>query len=602
MPIKLFCVLSLALTAIAVAAEASGPTVRIDTPMPPPEWALLERELLRANSVACEEFYSRYFDDRGYLLCVERWGGNDGPDDAIENCNDWPILHALGAPDRILELYKKAWEGHLRQYTEARTTQVPFARDGMYYREFPVMMDWLHNGEGLTVFNLQGLSDPKDERFRVRVRRYAEFYLGGDPQAPNYDPERKIIRSLLNGSRGPLLRKATAVDWAGDPIAGAERFKLLHGERDYADMLAHFKDYNDVIGDHPSNLASTSLALNAYMLTHEERYRDWLLTYVDAWVDRTERNGGIIPSNIGLDGTIGGATDGKWYGGVYGWAFSVEVPQTGEIAHRQTIGLGVLGFLNAHFLTGDERYLEAWGGMIDAVNSNAKRIDGKRQYPHKYGDEGWYAFRPSKWSQGAMEIWYASMAESHRERLSGDGWIAYLEGRDPDYPARSLRRGLERIRDRVHAMRQDETTPDTRLADNPMAYNPATTTAMVELTLGGLHPGHRGDILRTRFRYFDPVLRRAGLPRDVAALVSRLSPDDADLTLVNIHQTETRELLVQTGSYGEHRCVRVVNGRSVVLVDGRAFRVRLEPGCGAKLRVDVERYAMRPSLAFPWDR
>ena len=23
------------------------------------------------------------FDERGYLLCVERWGGDDGPDDAI---------------------------------------------------------------------------------------------------------------------------------------------------------------------------------------------------------------------------------------------------------------------------------------------------------------------------------------------------------------------------------------------------------------------------------------------------------------------------------------------------------------------------------------
>lgn len=103
----------------------------IDSPMPPPNWALLERELIRANTAACQEFFARYFDERGYLLCVERWGGDDGPDDAIENCNDWPILHALGAPDVVLEMYKKAWEGHLRQYTQAKTSQVPFARDGM---------------------------------------------------------------------------------------------------------------------------------------------------------------------------------------------------------------------------------------------------------------------------------------------------------------------------------------------------------------------------------------------------------------------------------------------------------------------------------------
>src|SRR5437762_11353950 len=74
-------------------------TLSVRTPMSPPAWALLERELLRANAAACREFSERYFDERGYLRCVERWGGDDGPDDAMENCTDWPLLHALGAPD-----------------------------------------------------------------------------------------------------------------------------------------------------------------------------------------------------------------------------------------------------------------------------------------------------------------------------------------------------------------------------------------------------------------------------------------------------------------------------------------------------------------------
>ena len=202
----------LALVLWPVAAPAVGPALAIETPMPPPEWALLQRELLRANAAACEEYFARYFDERGYLLCVERWGGDDGPDDAIENCNDWPILHALGGADHVRELYLRAWEGHLRQYTLARTTRVPFARDGMYYKEFPVMFDWLHHAEGLTVFQMQGLSDPHDARFLPRARRFAGFYLNEDPGAANYDPEHKIIRSMFNGSRGPLLRKATALD------------------------------------------------------------------------------------------------------------------------------------------------------------------------------------------------------------------------------------------------------------------------------------------------------------------------------------------------------------------------------------------------------
>src|SRR4029077_11626107 len=224
-----------------------------------------------------------------------------------------------GGSDTILRLYEKAWEGHLRQYTLARTREVEFARDGMYYKEFPVMFDWLHNAEGLTVFNLQGLSDPGDARFRQRARRYAGFYLNEDPDAPNYDPKHKIIKSMFNGSKGPLLRKATALDWAGDPIEIGNRFKLGHGERHYDEMVAHFKDYNDIIGDHPQNMLATVLAANAYMLAHEPKYKQWLLEYVDAWLERMRANGGIIPTNIGLDGKIGAAAGGKWYGGGYGW-------------------------------------------------------------------------------------------------------------------------------------------------------------------------------------------------------------------------------------------------------------------------------------------
>ena len=160
------------------------------------------------------------------------------------------------------------------------------------------------------------------------MTRFAGFYLNDDPGAPNYDPKVKIIRSLFNGSRGPLLRKATALDWAGDPIEVEHRFRPGHGEQSYEQMLEHFKDYNDIVGDSPMNLAATILALNAYMLTHENRYKTWILEYVEAWRQRMIANGGIIPSNIGLDGKIGGACDGKWYGGVYGWGFTVIDPST----------------------------------------------------------------------------------------------------------------------------------------------------------------------------------------------------------------------------------------------------------------------------------
>ena len=57
---------------------AGGPAkpLTINTPLSPPAWALLQRQLLHANSKACREFYAKYFDERGWLLCVERWGGD----------------------------------------------------------------------------------------------------------------------------------------------------------------------------------------------------------------------------------------------------------------------------------------------------------------------------------------------------------------------------------------------------------------------------------------------------------------------------------------------------------------------------------------------
>jgi hypothetical protein len=53
------------------------------------------------------------------------------------------------------------------------------------------------------------------------MKRFAGLYMNEDPEAPNYDPEKKIIRSIWNGSKGPMLRKATVYDWVGDPVREA---------------------------------------------------------------------------------------------------------------------------------------------------------------------------------------------------------------------------------------------------------------------------------------------------------------------------------------------------------------------------------------------
>ena len=587
-------------------AASSQATIHIDTPMPPPPWALQQRELIRANTTACRQFFEKYFDDRGYLLCLERWGAADGPDDAIENVADWPILHALGASDEVLRMYKKAWEGHLKQFTEAKTVQVPLAREGMYYKEFPVMFDWYHIGEFLRVFNLQGLSDPYDDRFGQRARRYAGFYMNEDPEAPNYDPEHKIIRSYFNGSRGPLLRKTTALDWAGDPFEPFDGAPYT-----YRTLLDHYQHYGETLGDHPMNLGATTLAANAYLLTGEAKYKKWLLEYADAWVTRTRANQGIIPTNIGLDGAIGGAADGKWYGGAYGWAFSSSNKQTGAVSHYNRVGRGLIGFGNAYLLTGDRRYIDIWTAMMDKINSHRGGMYGKPgaqlgatagAFPRMYGDQGWYAFTPGQWSEGALECYFWTCDPRDRERVPANDWIHFLQGEDPEYPTRALRADFQNIRKRIAAMQQDHSTQRTRLADGPMRFNPVSISSLREQMLAGIDPGRGGGLLHCRLRYFDPQRRRAGIPEDVAALVDEMTDTRVSVTLVNVNQSESREVLVQTGAYGEHQCQSVERDDRRVEVSGSWFTVHLAPGAGSRLVVRTKRYANDPTLLFPWDR
>ena len=578
--------------------------VSIDSPVPPPYWALLQWELIRNQTAAVQEFYERYFDERGYLLCVPRWGGDDGPDDAAENLAGWTVLHALGAPDVVLDLYKSGWEGHLSQYTEAKTVEVPFARDGMYYKEFPVMFDWMHNGEGFSVFFLQPLSDPYDLAMRRRMERFAGFYMGTDPQAHNYDAEHRVIRSMFNGSRGPLMRKSTGLDWAGDSIEVEGRFKPGHGERNYAEMVAHFEDYNDVVGDHPLNLQTTTMALNAYMLSGEERYREWAVDYLDAWCERTAANGGIIPTNIGLDGTIGGACDGKWYGGVYGWGFTVVVPQTGALAHRPYFtNRAHYGFGNGLLMTGSQSYVDTWRGVIDAVNANAKDSDGQTLYPHMHGDDGWYDFRPDPFSVGALEVYYWSMDRADLPRVESNEWVRFLEGQNPEYPVTALQEDLAEVRERIGKVRADNTSADTRMSDDMNGFNPAMVSRLTELMLGGLPTERLGFPLHCRVRYFDPERRRAGMPEGVGALVESMDADGVTLTLVNTDQVAGRVVVVQGGAYAEHQFSSLaVEGGETVALDCDSFTVRLGPGCGSRLRIGMARYANRPSCAFPWDR
>ena len=70
---------------------------------------------------------------------------------------------------------------------------------------------------------------------------------------------------------------------------------------------------------------------------------------------------------------------------------------------------------------------------------------------------------------------------------------------------------LATIKTRVEGIRKDQSKPDKRLADNMLDLNPVTTTALIQLTQGGMEPDRRGNLVNSRLRYFDPARKRAGL-------------------------------------------------------------------------------------------
>jgi hypothetical protein len=128
------------------------------------------------------------------------------------------------------------------------------------------------------------------------------------------------------------------------------------------------------------------------------------------------------------------------------------------------------------------------------------------------------------------------------------------------------------------------------------------TETLVNLMLGGNDPGTSGNILHARLRYFDPARHRAGLPEDVAALVTGLTADTVTVTLVNTNPVRERAVTVQFGAFGEHEGTYVELGGKRTSLTGPLLRVELAAGAGEQLVIGMKRYANRPRAQMPWER
>ncbi|OYW24481.1 MAG: hypothetical protein B7Z44_20440, partial [Caulobacter sp. 12-67-6] len=283
--------------------------------------------------------------------------------------------------------------------------------------------------------------------------------------------------------------------------------------------------------------------------------------------------------------------------GTFGWNFDPAVTGRNYYMRGARTGLGT-----ALLLTGDQSFAEPLRRQLANLYAVKREEGGRTLLPQKHGPNGWYGYTANQYFDVHRDLYLWSMNEADLAHLAADPWLNFLRGKNAGYPAAALAREFERLRGRVAAMRADESTKETRPSDGAQRFSPVATETLVNLMLGGNDPGSSGNILHARLRYFDPARRRAGLPEDVAALVTGLTAETATVVLVNTNPVVGRAVTVQLGAFGEHAGTYVEIGGKRTALAGSDFRVELAAGAGERLVIGMKRYANRPRAEMPWER
>jgi hypothetical protein len=626
-----------------------------------PEWATLQRALIAEMEQAVYPFLQKYTDEDGRIIWREGiHQTRDGADDFYESFYNWPLLYLLGGEDHLLELGKRQWDATTRLMEEI----------GHIHKEYEIGYDQFHQSESYIYFYLLCMADPDDTTNLDRAKRFAGFYLNEDPEAQNYDPDHKIIRCAHNGSKGPRwlydtpdpsYRYAPGMAVYGLPYEDLEGIDTIEDLKDseLAARMGQAMKERMSKGDVATNLHVCSLITNAYLMTGEQKYCEWLLEYVDAWIERAKTNGGLLPDNVGLDGIVGQYMDGKWYGSMYGWTWPhgfyniavasiisgiqcfllkkdpkyLEMPRT-QI--RKIMDLGKMDDL--HALSDKMSLREHWIAQFEALEDPVSWT-----VPYRYSDSGWFDYQPmapmypaALWNVcGADEDWdtiqeirdketydWRKVTSFHAKDDAGheQPWIAFLQGDNPDYPVQILKASLAQVYRRCDQARQDE----TNICDNHIHWwqqlNPVTTEALIQLTLGAPQLLYNGGLLMAPIRYFDADRKRPGLPPDCAALVERVEREELEIVLVNTSAQHDRSLILQSGTLSEHRFAQVTYNRltsdyphsvgshaappvetedETVKIDAVHFRVHVPPGKQIRMRIGIERCVNDPTYRFP---
>jgi hypothetical protein len=629
-----------------------------------------QRQLIDVMSAAVHPFREKYTRADGSLiwrdLNDDSFQSRDGADDFYESFYNWALLYLLGGGDHLLDFAHQHWDAVTRQLTAL----------GLIVDEYERGYDQFHQGESYIYFYFLCLADPENPKLQEHARRFAGYYLNENPAAPNYDPQHKIIRAPHNGSRGPRWgyfddNAEIAYGWYSYMAPYGLPYEDVDGISSYADLkdptlarrMGEVMQHRMGKGDVATNLIVTSLITNAFLITGESKYLDWVLEYVDAWRERAAQNGGLLPDNVGLNGQVGEYISGKWYGGLYGWSWPHGYYNIGMAA--------VIAGANAFLLTQDKTYLDLPRSQIDTIQAlGQKRTLGDlamslghhwigllQQHtpdtellvvPYRYQDSGWFDYQtpspvyplavwnlthsPADWERvmhlrvNSLTDWRAVFAFRTKEDAGHEQpWVCFLKGENPAYPEQILSMAYGLVARRMDLIRQDQRNLAEVSIHHWQELNPVTTEALVQLTLGAPQIIYNGGLLFCQVRYFDGQRRRPGLPAEVAALVEQIEHDYIVVRLVNLSVFETRDVILQAGAFGEHRFISARYARrtseypgaqgpqgyaapplttedQTMNIHDSLLRVIMPPATELRLHLQIERFVHTPSYRLPWER
>jgi len=580
-----------------------------------PAWAVLQRRLFDEIEDAWHLFSETFTRPDGGLAFDAVFEDRDGVDDLYEPFFNWPAFYLLGGSDDVLAAAKRHWEGVTAQLAEA----------GMVTGEYENGYDWFHQGESLIFFYALCAADPADPAFAERARRFAELYT--DAAHGNYDGIHNIITAPHNGALGPR----PGLSDVPEPYSAGRREMRPYGlPLEYVPGVDEWDDLADpalatamgeamhraAAGDVPVNLATTSLVANRWLYDGDPASAGWLRTYVDGWRARAAENAGLVPDNVAPDGVVGGLHGGRPHGGHYGWTWPHGLPSIGMAT--------VIAGINEAFVTGDDSALDMARVVLDTVLDHAivapiaetpfslrggwlarwgaDAATPAMLVPHRFGRHGWFDYGPMPLELPLWVWWWSrrdddlarlrraveglpSMAEPvkpFRDKAEAGHeapWLAFLDGQLPDYPERALEMALGQVARRVALMQGAPTDPDAAHLHFWQRVNPVVTEVLSQLVSGTPQVLYNGGLPFAAVAYEDADAGRPGLPRDVAALVSRLDGDEIDLALVNTSTTRARRVVVRASRFGERR-IAAVTARAEAngVYPGRSTAYAATPG------------------------